>query len=192
MDAKRKAELPLCYLVLPHQVHMSSTYEAKRDFPTEQESCVCQALNTLSLPDPREAHRHGLGWLRSPFDAYNSILQSLSRTACETKEEGWSSFYWEPFYSLQTAGRCFTVCASLIYDTCCCVGVYLLKLFWFVLFLSCLHMVCVYVYFANLSCHFLSSQTGFGMLYLIGALQWKESKLQMKNIFPGFSYNQLF
>lgn len=47
----------------------------------------------------------------------------------------------------------------LIYDTWCCVGAYLLKLFSFVLFLSCLHMVCVYVCFANLSWHFLSSQT---------------------------------
>lgn len=176
---------------------MSSIYEAKRDFPTEQESCICQAFNTLSLLDPRETYRHGLRRLQSPFDAYNSISQSLSRTACETKEEGRSSFYWKPFYLLQTAGCCFTVYASLIYDTCCCVGAYLLKLFWFVLFLSCLHTVCVYVYFANLSQHFLSSQTVFvraifGMLCLIGTLQWKEPKLQMKNIFPAFSYRQLF
>lgn len=194
--AERKAELPLRYLGLPHSVYMSSIYEAKREFPTEQASHIYWALNTLSLLDPRETYRHGLGWLQSPFDAYDSNLQSLSRTACETKEEGRSGFYWEPFYSLQAAGRCFTVCASLIYDTCCCVGAYLLKLFWFVLFLSCLHMVCVYVYCANLSWHFLSSQTVFvcaifGMLCLIGALQWKEYKLWMKNIFLAFSYNQL-
>lgn len=96
----------------------------------------------LSLLDPRDPHRRGLGWFQSPFDAYNSILQSLPRTACETKE-GRPSFYWETFYPLPAAGRCFTVCASLIYDTSCCVAAYLLKLFWFVLVLSCLHMVCV-------------------------------------------------
>lgn len=71
----------------------------------------------------------------SPFDAHNSILQPLPRTARET-QEGWSSFYWETFYPLPAAGSCFTVCASLISDTSCCVAPYLLKLFWFVLVLS--------------------------------------------------------
>lgn len=197
-DVERKAELPLCYLVLSHSVHMRSTHEStvKRDFPREQESYICQTFNSLSLLDPRETHRHDLGQLQSSFDADNSVLQSRFRMGCETKE-GLSSYYWELFYLLQTAGCCYTVCASLIYDTCCCLGAYLLKLVWFVLFLSCLHMVYVYVCFANLSWHLLSSQSVFvhaifGMLWLIDTLQWKQSKLQMRNTFPAFSCNQLF
>lgn len=128
-DVERKAELPLCYLVLSHSVHMRSTHEStvKRDFPREQESYICQTFNSLSLLDPRETHRHDLGQLQSSFDADNSVLQSRFRMGCETKE-GLSSYYWELFYLLQTAGCCYTVCASLIYDTCCCLGAYLLKL----------------------------------------------------------------
>lgn len=55
-------------------------------------------------------------------------------------------------------------------------------------------MVCVEVDFANLSWHFfLSSPTIFacaifGMLSLIGTLQWEESKLKVKKYIPYFSY----
>lgn len=134
-------------------------HRLQRCFPTRQGSHVCQALNSLSLLDPMEACGPALGQLQSPGDSQESISQPLPRTACETKEEGRPRFYWEPFHSLQTAGCWFTVCASLIYDTCCCVGAYLLKLFCFVLFLTWLCMVCVCVHFANLLWHFLSSQT---------------------------------
>lgn len=139
-DAEEKAEVPWCCLALPHSVCRSSGWAAQGELPGEQESLPAQCSALSCIPGtPRISSR----MLQSPFDAPNSILQPLPRTACETKE-GWSSFYWEGFYPLPAAGCCFTVCAaSLISDTSCCVAAYLLKLFAFVLALSCLHMVCV-------------------------------------------------
>lgn len=61
MDADKKAELPWCCLALPYSVCMNSGNEEQRAFPGEQESLLRPALSTLSLLDPRDTHRPGLG-----------------------------------------------------------------------------------------------------------------------------------
>lgn len=162
--------------ILPHRIYTSSmhAYAAERHFP-KQESPICQAQVAASwtpekLIDLAWDYSSPLLMLRAQFSDHcpGQLVKPKKRRP---------RLYWEPFYSLRTAGCCFTVCAALIYDTCCCVGAYLLKLFWFVPFLSCLHMVCVCVYFANLLWQTLSRQTvldhaGFGILFLIGTSQW--------------------
>lgn len=128
----------------------------------------------LSLLDPRETYRPGLGWLQSPFDAYNSIFQSLSRTACETKEETTKALLGAFLLTANCRTLFYRPCLFDIWHMLPC-GCLPVKLFWFVLFLSCLHMVCVYVYFANLLWQILNRQTAldyavFGILFLIGTL----------------------
>lgn len=161
-------------------------HAAERHFP-KQESPICQAQVAASwtpekLIDLVWDYSSPLLMLKAQFSDHcpGQLVKPKKRRP---------RLYWEPFCPLQTAGRCFTVHAALIYDTCCCVGAYLLKLFWFVPFLSCLHMVCVCVYFANLLWQTWSRQTVldhavFGILFLIGTSQLKESKLPLKRYIP--------
>lgn len=128
-DAEKKAELPWCCLALPHsELWMGS--------PGEQESLPAQHSALSCTPGtPRMSSRMLLLMLTTQF--CNHCPGQL------VKPKRDDPAFIGRVFTTASCRCCFTVCASLISDTSCSVAAYLLKLFWFVLALSCLQVVCV-------------------------------------------------
>lgn len=125
--------------ILPQRVYTSSihAHAAERDFP-KQESPICQAQGSASWTP--EKHIDLVWDDSSPLLMLRTQFSNHCPGQLVKPKKRRRRLYWEPFCSLQTAGRCFTGRASLIYDTCCRVGAYLLNCF----DLSFFFLVCIW------------------------------------------------